>query len=1179
MEQQKKDDVLNQQQLQSQKGVAEKQQQDSEQQEVQGVAAQKAEAKNSAAQKKAGSKAATSTKGKTASKGAEKAVDRANTNAQVKSSASEEKQAVEKNSKSAGTKKEEALSASADNKQQVENTGGAQKKAGKVETAEAKKEDKKAEKVETTEAKKEDKKAEKAEGKKEDKKAGKVETAEVKKEDKKVEKSAAPAEGAPAKEKSAGKKEKTAKQKSSKSSVAGGGSAKRSGGASGGGSVGGGGGSVGGAISVPKLGGGAPKAPAPIGEVSGKNAIDGFTKSGLSYQAENYAGLGDKASVDVEKAEKSIKDALPGEKGGEINDGAADQAQETTVSATKSKNETIRETGYDDASDLSLDDSANKANVESAKNAMGDGGEDIPSAPRVELDTSGLEQGKSEEAAKYASAQKEGLATVTKLDRTLPTRGFADLKATQAVIEGDKAALQTGELSVEAEIAQLDEEGKGLLDITDLAETTSSQMSAASAQIDEAEAKSQTDTQAKTAEHEAAVEQAKAEADLEEKAVVESNKAELDSQVASQNASFEAEISGYDAEQQAEIESARSEMETERGNAQAKIDSEHAKAKSDKDAAEKSANDQKAEKKNWLEKAADWVKDKLDKIAKWLKEKVVAIVKALKKAIFKFLDTFAAVVSKINKNLGNKLKKAFARFKAAIEKLAQILIDLVTKIIDALVKAVKAILDKIVAKIESLIEAFKEAIDAILNALRAAYQAALELIKAAMSSLGDFFLTLLKKALEYLGVDTGVFASAMGAAREIIKNPGQFFSTLGTGFVQGFKQFGANIKENVKAVFSNLFNMWLGTAGLSLPGDFSAKSLIQFGLQVIGLDLGSILSKVGLGGIDELTKIDSADDFWKSSLGVFIKDVQAQGFISAVTSHIAEFLSGLAQSIMEEAIKLIVQKAATAALSKLAMLATPVSGILAALKAVWDLIQFVRSNMAAINGLVAAVTTTLGAAAQGDSSTVASGVEAALCRLIPLAIDLLLRLAGLNVGGQIQKIVGTIRSKVNGAVSKLVSGFKGTKVGKAVAKGRAKVDQAKNKVDQVKEKAVSKVGDMADKGIAAVDKRVDPAIQNGLNKFNDSKTGKGIASLNDKAKQFANKTNAFTESAKAASQPASDKIAAATKAFETFNKAEKTGDAYGLSSENIANAIKPKKDEAENAENAEKTSEPVAQAT
>ena len=66
------------------------------------------------------------------------------------------------------------------------------------------------------------------------------------------------------------------------------------------------------------------------------------------------------------------------------------------------------------------------------------------------------------------------------------------------------------------------------------------------------------------------------------------------------------------------------------------------------------------------------------------------------------------------------------------------------------------------------------------------------------------------------------------------------------------------------------------------------------------------------------------------------------------------------------------------------------------------------------------MTNTLAAAAKGDSSAVANGVEAALCQGIPLAIELIARLLGLNVGGLIKKVFDKISGAIKGAVDKVL---------------------------------------------------------------------------------------------------------------------------------------------------------------
>jgi len=75
-------------------------------------------------------------------------------------------------------------------------------------------------------------------------------------------------------------------------------------------------------------------------------------------------------------------------------------------------------------------------------------------------------------------------------------------------------------------------------------------------------------------------------------------------------------------------------------------------------------------------------------------------------------------------------------------------------------------------------------------------------------------------------------------------------------------------------------------------------------------------------------------------------------------------------------------------------------------------------------------------AAKGDSAGVATAVEATLCQVIPLVVDLLLRLAGINVDGAMKGLLTKIRTKVQGAIDKVSNKLKQTKVGQAYTKGK-----------------------------------------------------------------------------------------------------------------------------------------------
>ena len=911
-----------------------------------------------------------------------------------------------------------------------------------------------------------------------------------------------------------------------------------------GGGMGGGGGGGAESMSVPSIGGGGPTV-TPKGEGGGANAIEAFANSGTSYQIENYGSLGGKVDEDAQKAHTEMEEALPGEEGVEINDGEADGKLSEAMETTRTANESLKEGEFDESVETVEGDTSE---VEAQKTAFNSASEeDIPAEPVVEADYSAIEAAEAEGDAKYTEAQSSGAAKFAAADKTIATRGFDDLHTPKVELEAEAEALETEELADSADVAALSEEGKGILDVSEFAEESSAQMETYKAQAAEAEETRKADIEASINEHDEAIDAEIEKANQSEQELIAQNQAEMDAKMAEQQAAYDEELNSANEEQREAISSAEAEMDAEKAKAQGQVDQEFSNSKKEKEDAEKEGESKK--KKGFFERIGDAIKSAVDSFTSWLKEKVSGIVKRLKNAICAVLDAFVAVVSRINKDLGDKLKKVVDKFKEVLDKLAQAIIDIVNLILDAVADAIKQIVDEVTTAIQKFVDALLSALKEIWEAFKMVLKACTEGIGAVLKALAELFVIILKKACELAGVDPGLIDKVRGCAKKIVENPGQFFSTLGKGFVQGFKLFGQNIGANIKAIFSNLFNMWLGTAGLSLP-DFSVAGLIKFGLELIGINVDGILKALGLTDayknlskkthiktpLDEMTKVKvdprkelnekkasksgnntaakAADSKGEEGgepqgeLAKLVNALQSQG-ISALIPYIKEHIGDIAKEIMTEAIKSIVKTAATKAIAKLALMANPVGGIVAALKAVWDLIQFVRSNMSAIAGLVSALTDCLASAAEGQTGMVASAVEAALCQAIPLVIDLLLRLAGINVGAKIKGIVDKLRSKVKGIVDKIINKFRNSK-SKAVRKVAGKVKTSKEREDEKKAKEAKEKAKQAEADAKAKDTK-DKRLAGAAAGSKTDKLGLWGSGMSDKiaAKQKAQKDAAF----------------------------------------------------------------------
>ena len=267
-----------------------------------------------------------------------------------------------------------------------------------------------------------------------------------------------------------------------------------------------------------------------------------------------------------------------------------------------------------------------------------------------------------------------------------------------------------------------------------------------------------------------------------------------------------------------------------------------------------------------------------------------------------------------------------------------------------------------------------------------------------------------------------VLDAYVAVVSRINNDPMGFFKTLWSGIKQGFGQFKANIAENAQAMLKNLLAHWLGPAGIITDKLPTLSGFIIMGLSVIGLDVSKIVEKIEKGRNQE-----KKEEKEPSALDKFLEGVKTGG-ISVLVDYIKPHLSGLGGEIIKETIPSLIPSLIAQGVAKLAMMATPVGGIVAAIKGVWDLIQFFRSNFEAMAGLASALLGVLVNAANGDPGAAANAVEAALCQAIPLAIDLITRLIGINVGKRVKDIVARISKKIRGVIDRLINKLNRTKL-------------------------------------------------------------------------------------------------------------------------------------------------------
>ena len=157
------------------------------------------------------------------------------------------------------------------------------------------------------------------------------------------------------------------------------------------------------------------------------------------------------------------------------------------------------------------------------------------------------------------------------------------------------------------------------------------------------------------------------------------------------------------------------------------------------------------------------------------------------------LDAYVAVVSRINKDLGDKLKKVVDKFKGLLDKLAQAIVDTINVILDTVAQAVKQLVDTVTRAIQKFVDALVSTLQKIWEIFKACVNACIESIGAILQKMADIFLVIFKKACAFAGADP---EPMIAAAKNIVNDPIGFFKTLWSGIKQGFGQFKANIAEN-----------------------------------------------------------------------------------------------------------------------------------------------------------------------------------------------------------------------------------------------------------------------------------------------------------------------------------------------------------------------------------------------
>lgn len=520
-------------------------------------------------------------------------------------------------------------------------------------------------------------------------------------------------------------------------------------------------------------------------------------------------------------------------------------------------------------------------------------------------------------------------------------------------------------------------------------------------------------------------------------------------------------VADVEAEADTRRSSAQSEIDEQVSSTQRKVDTQfseaEARARERVEAGEREAEEERqrqaseAEDLSWWERAANWVADQFDRLTRFInrvfdavRAAVSAIIDKVKDAALALIDLAAAAITAAIEALGEALKAAVNALLAEhFPAVAAALNDAIDSAVETATAAVNAVAEGLKAAVSALLDLLAAALDAILAAFQAAVNAALAIARAALTGDWDALAQLiLEPILRALGIEPQAFydmiARAMEALDLIIDDPLGFLSNLVEAFVGGVRNFGSNLLTHLQQGIIAWLTGALG-GSIQIPERFDLMGVLDLARQILGLTVDMIRRVVvRILGEEAVERIEYVMDY--------VVDLVSDGF-SGLWERIMADLGNLKDTVLEGIRSFLQESVIMAAITWLASLFNPIGALIKLVMTIWNVFTFLRDQLARIFQVFQTIMNAMMDIVRGVLQPAMQGVENALGRLLPIAIDFLARLLGLgNVARRVQDVIESVRQRIEDAIVRLInrvlSAFTGRRRGVGAGESEAPADQA-----------------------------------------------------------------------------------------------------------------------------------------
>jgi hypothetical protein len=258
----------------------------------------------------------------------------------------------------------------------------------------------------------------------------------------------------------------------------------------------------------------------------------------------------------------------------------------------------------------------------------------------------------------------------------------------------------------------------------------------------------------------------------------------------------------------------------------------------------------------------------------------------------------------------------------------------------------------------------------------------------------------------------GIIRRAGNVFNQILHDPIGFAGNLVAAVRGGLSAFSSNIGTHLR---NGLIGWLTGSLGgvVRLPAQFDLRGILGMAMEFLGLTWQNIRGRIArvIG--------DRAIGLLERGAGI-AADVMRNG-LSAITGRIAQFTSGLVDTVLGGIREWVTNSVVGAAITRLISMFNPAGAVIQAILAVYNTVQFFIERAQQLGALANSVFDSIAAIASGSIGNAVTAVEGALGRAVPVVLGFLARLIGLgDVATPVRNVMTRVQGVIGSAVDRVV---------------------------------------------------------------------------------------------------------------------------------------------------------------